>query len=66
MEYFTVLLPLAMILFLSKLFSIGCKKIGLPQVVGMLLVGILLGCIKYIPNQTFRDLQHTIFQSDTN
>ncbi|MDY4560012.1 MAG: cation:proton antiporter [Eubacteriales bacterium] len=51
MEYFTVLLPLAMILFLSKLFSIGCKKIGLPQVVGMLIVGILLGCIKYIPNQ---------------
>lgn len=52
MEYYTVLLPLAMILFLSKLFCIGCKKIGLPQVVGMLLVGILLSLIKYIPGQT--------------
>lgn len=50
-EAFEVLLPLALILFLSKLLSIGCKKIGLPQVVGMLLTGILLGLITLIPNQ---------------
>ena len=50
-EEFEVLLPLALILFLSKLLSIGCKKIGLPQVVGMLLTGIVLGFITLIPNQ---------------
>lgn len=51
-EVFEVLLPLALILFLSKLLSIGCRKIGLPQVVGMLLTGVLLGLITLIPNQT--------------
>ena len=50
-EAFEVLLPLALILFLSKLLSIGCKKIRLPQVVGMLLTGIVLGFITLIPNQ---------------
>lgn len=49
---FEVLLPLALILFFSKLLSIGCRKIGLPQVVGMLLTGVLLGLITLIPNQT--------------
>lgn len=51
MNYYEVLLPMAMILFLSKTLSLGCKKIGLPQVVGMILTGILIGLIKYIPNQ---------------
>lgn len=51
-EAFEVLLPLALILFLSKLLSIGCRKLGLPQVVGMLLTGVLLGLITLIPNQT--------------
>ena len=55
MAYFEVLLPLAIILFVSKLFSIFAKKIGMPQVVGMILAGILIGCIKYIPNQTLLD-----------
>ena len=48
---FEVLLPLALILLVSKLLSIGCRKIGLPQVVGMLLTGILLGLITLIPNE---------------
>lgn len=51
MEY-TLLLPLALILILSKLLGILCKKIGLPQVVGMLVAGVLIGLIQYIPNQT--------------
>ncbi len=51
-EYFEILLPLAMILLSTKLLSIICKKIGLPQVVGMLIAGILLGLIRLIPNQT--------------
>lgn len=50
-EAFQVLLPLALILIISKLLSIGCRKIGLPQVVGMLLTGILLGLITLIPNE---------------
>lgn len=51
-EAFEVLLPLAMILCLSKLLSIGSRKLGMPQVIGMLLAGVLLGCITFIPNQT--------------
>ena len=50
-EAFEVLLPLALILILSKLLSLGCRKIGLPQVVGMLLAGIILGLITLIPNE---------------
>lgn len=51
-EYFEILLPLALILFISKILSLLGMKIGLPQVVGMLVTGIIIGCIKYIPNQT--------------
>lgn len=50
--YFEILLPLALILLLTKLLALVSKKLGLPQVVGMLVAGILLGFIKYIPNQT--------------
>ncbi|MCM1306061.1 MAG: cation:proton antiporter [Bacteroides sp.] len=50
-EAFELLLPLALILLLSKFFSLVGKKLGLPQVVGMLVAGILLGLIKLIPNQ---------------
>lgn len=56
--YFEILLPLALILLLTKLFSLAGKKLGLPQVVGMLIAGILLGFIKYIPGQT-------VFTQDT-
>lgn len=47
-----LLLPLALILVVAKLFSILGKKLGLPQVVGMIVAGILLGCIRYIPGQS--------------
>lgn len=40
-----------MILFFSKFFGIVFRKIGIPQVVGMLLAGVLIGCIRYIPGQ---------------
>lgn len=49
--YFEILLPLALILLCSKVFSLIGKKLGLPQVVGMLIAGILLGLIKLIPDQ---------------
>jgi len=52
MEYFAILLPLGLILLLSKILSIVCKRLGLPQVIGMLVAGLLLSLIRYIPGQT--------------
>lgn len=51
MEYYLVLLPIALILILSKLFMKLCNKAGLPAVIGMLLAGLLVGLIGYIPGQ---------------
>lgn len=51
-EPYELLLPLALILFLSKGLSLGFKKIKVPEVVGYLVGGLLLGCIFFIPNQT--------------
>jgi len=51
MEYYKILLPLALILVTSKMLALGTRKIGMPQVVGMLIAGILLGLLKYIPGQ---------------
>lgn len=50
-EPYTILLPIALILFLSKVLSILCRKFHLPQVVGFLLAGIVVGLITFIPNQ---------------
>lgn len=51
-SYTDVLLPLALILLLGKIFSIFCKKFSLPQVLGLLVSGLLIGLIKLIPNQS--------------
>lgn len=51
MEYYSVLLPLALIMGGSKILSKLCGKLNLPQVVGMLLTGVIIGFINYIPNQ---------------
>lgn len=51
MEYYSVLLPLALIMGGSKILSKLCEKLNLPQVVGMLLTGVIIGFINYIPNQ---------------
>ena len=51
MEYYLVLLPLAFILIISKAGTKLCEKIKLPSVVGMLLTGILINLINYIPGQ---------------
>lgn len=48
MDY-TFLMELAVILFMSKLFGLLMKKIGLPQVVGMLIAGILLSAAIWSP-----------------
>lgn len=49
---YDLLLPLALILFVSKSLTILCRRAKLPQVVGMLVTGILLGLITLIPEQT--------------
>ncbi len=49
MEPFEILLPLALILLLSKLMGLGSHKCGMPAVIGMLLAGILIGLLRYIP-----------------
>lgn len=56
MEPFEILLPLAVILCLTKLFSLGTHKIGLPAVIGMLVAGVLIGLLKYIPSRHFREM----------
>lgn len=46
----SLLLPLALILLLSKLLQMGCKRVKMPQVVGMLLAGIIIAFIDKIPD----------------
>ena len=52
MEYYSLLLPLALILVLSKTAGVLLNKIGIPQVIGMIAAGILVGLIGFIPHQT--------------
>ena len=49
MEAFELLLPLAVILLLSKLMGLGSHKCGMPAVIGMLMAGILIGLLEFIP-----------------
>lgn len=51
MEYYSVLLPLAIILVVSKVLVKFCEKLNLPSVVGMLLAGIIIGLVKFVPGQ---------------
>ena len=48
---YMILLPLGLIILLGKLFSLFMGKLKLPQVVGMLLAGLAVGLILFIPNQ---------------
>lgn len=56
MEAFEVLLPLALMLCLTKVFGLLFHKLGMPAVIGMLVAGLLLGLIKYIPSQTIYNM----------
>lgn len=51
-NFVSVLLPLALILLTCKTLAIGCHKIGLPQVIGYLVAGLLLNLLQLIPGQT--------------
>lgn len=48
MHAFEILLPLALILCLTKLLGLGAHKIGLPAVIGMLVAGVLIGLLQYV------------------
>ncbi len=63
MEAFEVLLPLALILCLGKLMGLGAHRIGMPAVIGMLLAGILIGAMKYIP---WEPLQTAFFSEEVS
>ena len=63
MEPFELLLPLALILLLSKLMGLGAHKCGMPAVIGMLIAGVLIGLLKFIP---WAPLQHAFFSEDVN
>lgn len=58
MEAFEILLPLALILCLGKLMGLGASRFGMPAVIGMLVAGILIGLLKYIP---WAPLQNALF-----
>ncbi len=61
MEAFEILLPLALILLLSKLMGLGAHKCGMPAVIGMLVAGILVGLLRYIP---WEPLQNAFFSPE--
>ena len=48
---YQILLPLGLILILAKLFSLGLHKLKIPQVIGFLVSGLVVGLITFIPNQ---------------
>ena len=52
MDYYLILLPVALLLLTSKIFMKLCERIHLPSVIGMLIAGVLVGLINYIPGQT--------------
>lgn len=64
MEVYEVLLPLACILALTTVFGILAKKSGLPSVIGMLLTGILISLIRYIPGVEEGTVVYDAFFSD--
>ena len=51
MNYYLVLLPIALVLITSKSLMKLCDRIKLPSVLGMLLAGMLVGLIRLIPGQ---------------
>lgn len=50
-QAYKILLPLGLLLLLSKIFALLLGKIKIPQVIGYLLAGLVVGLIYLIPNQ---------------
>lgn len=61
MSPFEILLPLALILILTKLLGLGAHKIGLPAVIGMLIAGLLIGLLKYFHSDV---IDHIFFSEE--
>lgn len=61
MEAFEILLPLALILLFTKLMGLGTHRLGMPAVIGMLVAGILIGVLQFIP---WTPLQDALFSTD--
>jgi Kef-type K+ transport system membrane component KefB len=61
MEAFEILLPLALILLFAKLMGLGTHRLGMPAVIGMLVAGILIGVLQFIP---WAPLQDALFSAD--
>ena len=55
MEAFEILLPLALILLFAKLMGLGSHRLGMPAVIGMLVAGILIGALEFIPWAPLRE-----------
>lgn len=51
-QAFQVLLPVALILIFAKLISIFLEKFKVPQVIGFLLAGLLVGLITFVPGES--------------
>lgn len=49
-QAYQLLLPVALILLLTKGISVGFSKLKLPQVIGFLVAGLLVGLISFIPS----------------
>lgn len=49
---FEVLLPVALILIAAKLISVFLSHFKIPQVIGFLLAGLLVGLVTFIPGET--------------
>lgn len=50
-QAYKILLPLGLLLLLSKIFALLLSKIKVPQVIGYLFAGLVVGLIYFIPNQ---------------
>ena len=56
MEIINIFYYLAIILIFAKVFGLIARKIGLPQVAGMVVAGVLIGLMGYLndPDNIFR------------
>ena len=53
-EPYQILIILGLILILAKSFSLLLSKIHVPQVIGYLIAGLVIGLLTFIPNDPFQ------------
>ena len=63
MEAFEILLPLALIMLFAKLMGLGSHRLGMPAVIGMLIAGLLIGALQFIP---WAPLQEALFSEQVS